>query len=104
MRDILITVSGSQVDGIKAPHKNAEPRHTTLAIPVIALLLLERLEIRSAKVREANVNIKAFMVYINPLNEITVSGKRIIPKIMNSSQTIIEYRKLAFKINLLWVL
>ena len=83
MRDIFTTISGNHSVGINAPQRKAEPRATTLTIPVIAPLLLVRLDIKRAIVNVQKVNTKVFKAYITPLSDNIVSFKTNIPSITN---------------------
>ena len=90
IRDILITVSGNHSVGIKAPHRKAEPNAITFTTPLTAFLSSIRVDISSARVRELNVNIKAFKPYIKPLKDNIVLLKMTVPNIIYRSQTITE--------------
>ena len=54
------TFSGKYCTGTKAPQINAEPSATTLTIPFTAFLLFIRFDIKSASVKDENVNKNKF--------------------------------------------
>ena len=58
---------GIYFTGIKAPHKNAEPRDITFTTPLIAPLLFTRFDIKIAIVKDTIKNINIFKLYKIPL-------------------------------------